>query len=156
MYSVLKLNLWNIGGLFRVADILHKCGKDMASKYDLHHWDNSHLKNWLIVLLCILKNDVYLVMDPKTAVATFQVRKMGSSLLFQKLATVPVYAGSGIGSFCLREIERIGRAYGCTEVICEVYDQSKHAISFYEHKGYCVYGAVDTLKYSELKMKKEL
>ena len=47
-------------------------------------------------------------------------------------------------------------AANCKEVICEVYDKSEHARKFYEHKGYMVYGETDTLKYKELKMKKEI
>lgn len=156
MYSEIKLKIWNVGSLYKVADILYKCGKDMAVKYDLHHWDNSHLKNWLIVLMCALKNDIYLVFDNKTPVATFQIQKKESSLLFQKLATVPEFAGKGVGSFCLNKIEQIGRERGCSEIVCEVYDKSKHAIQFYEHKGYTVYGTVETLKYNELKMIKKL
>ena len=156
MYSVIKLKIWSIGKLYRVADILYQCGKDMANRYDLHHWENSHLKTWLIVLMCVLKNDIYLVLDQKTPVATFQVQKKENALLFQKLATHPAFAGKGIGSFCLSEMERIARERGCLEIICEVYDQSRHAIRFYEHKGYTVYGTVKTLKYNELKMRKPL
>ena len=95
MYSVKKLSILNIRGLLKVSDILYKCGKDMAARYDLHHWDNPHVKNWAIVALCALKNSIYLV-------------------------------------------------------------KSGHAKAFYEHKGYTVYGETDTLKYKELKMKKEL
>lgn len=156
MYSAIKLKIWNVGKLYQVADILYKCGKDMAIKYDLHHWDNSHLKNWLIVLLCAVKNDIYLIFDNETPVDTFQIQKNGSSLLFQKLATAPDFAGKGVGSFCLNEIERIGCENACSEIVCEVYDQSNHAIRFYEHKGYTVYGTVETLKYNELKMIKKL
>lgn len=156
MYSVQRLKITSIRGLLKVSDILYKCGKDMAARYDLHHWDNPRVKNWIIVALCVLKNDVYLVFDDKTPVATFQTRKAGTSFLFQKLATSPEFAGGGVGSFCLQEIERLGKAEGCTEVICEVYDKSGHAKAFYEHKGYTVYGETDTLKYKELKLKKEL
>lgn len=156
MYSAIKLKMWNVGKLYIVADILYKCGKDMAIKYDLHHWNNSHPKNWLIVLMCALKREIYLVFDHATPVATFQIQKKGSSLLFQKLATAPNFAGKGVGSFCLNEIERIGRENGCSDITCEVYDQSKHAIQFYEHKGYAVCGTVETLKYNELKMIKNI
>ncbi len=156
MYSVCKLRIWNISGLLKVSDILYKCGKDMASKYDLHHWDNSHLKNWLIVTLCALKNNIYLVYNNKTPVATFQTRKVDCSYLFLKLATSPDHAGGGVGTFCLNEIERLGKCEGCTEIICEVYDKSEHAMKFYEHRGYLAYGTTDTLKYKELKLKKEL
>ena len=128
----------------------------MAKQYGLHHWDNSHVKNWVIVALCSVKNRIYLVFDGKTPVATFQTRKQNQSYLFQKLATSPDFAGKGVGTFCLGEIERLATEEGCKEVICEVYDKSEHAKAFYEHKGYLVYGETDTLKYKELKLRKEL
>lgn len=156
MYSVCKLKIWNLPKLLKVSNILYKCGKDMAAKYDLHHWDNSHVKNWAIVALCALKNDIYLVCDDQVSVATFQTKKIGESYLFQKLATSPEYAGKGIGAFCLGEIERLGKQENCKEVICEVYDLSERAKRFYENRGYVVYGATDTLKYKVLKLKKEL
>lgn len=156
MYSFKKLKIYNISQLLKVSGILYKCGKDMAAKYGLQHWNNSHFKNWVIVALCALKNDVYLVYNEKMPAATFQTRKLNDSFLFQKLATSPEFAGSGIGTLCLGEIERLAKQSGAKEIICEVYDKSKHAISFYEKKGFSVYGAVDTLKYTELKLKKEL
>lgn len=156
MYSIKKVNFWNISELFKVSDILYKCGKDMATKYNLHHWDNSRVKNLIIVALCVLKNDIFLVYNDKEAVATFQTRKVQESYLFQKLATLPEFSGSGIGSFCLNEIEKQGKNKKCSEIICEVYDKSEHAKAFYEHKGYITYGTTETLKYKELKFKKEL
>lgn len=156
MYSVHRVKIWNISGLLKVSNILYKCGKDMAEKYDLHHWDNSHVKNWIIVLICSLKNRIYLVRDGKMPLATFQTRKIEKSYLFSKLATSPDFAGKGIGGFCLNEIERLAKSEDCKEIICEVYDKSEHAKSFYEHKGYLVYGVKDTLKYKELKLRKEL
>ena len=156
-YSIRKVGIFNIPALLRVSGILYKCGKDMAEKYDLHHWDNSHLKNWIIVALCALKNKIYLVYDGSgAAVATFQTRKLGSSYLFLKLATLPELAGRGVGSFCLSEIERLASEVECSEVICEVYDKSEHAKSFYEKRGYTPYGTAETLKYTEIKLKKEL
>lgn len=156
MYLVCKSKIWNITKLLQVSNVLYKCGKDMAAKYDLHHWDNSHVKNWVIVALCAIKNQIYLVYDNKTPVATFQTRKIDRSYLFQKLATSPEFAGRGIGTFCLNEIERLAKSENCKEIICEVYDRSEHAKVFYEHKGYLVYGETDTLKYKELKLRKEL
>ena len=156
MYSVRKLNIANLAGLLKVSGILYDCGKDMAAKYDLHHWNNSHIKNWIIVGLCALKNNIYLVFDGKTAIATFQTRKVKNSYLFQKLAISPEYSGKGIGSFCLEEIENLGRKANCSEAICEVYDKSEHAMGFYEHKGYVVYGEITTVKYKELMLRKEL
>lgn len=154
MYSVRKVRLWNLSGLLKVSGILYRCGKDMARKYDLHHWNNSHIKTWIIVALCLLKNHVYLVYRDKKPLATFQTRKVNDSYLFQKLATLPDFSGAGVGTFCLNEIERMGRSSGCREIICEVYDKSERAIDFYERRGYAVYGTTETLKYNELKLKK--
>ena len=138
-----------------MSDILYECGKDMADKYDLHHWDNSHIKNHIIIVLCALKNDIYLVYNRNTPVAPFQTRKIGDrSFLFQKLATVPLLSGTGIGSYCLTEIERLAKDSGCIEVVCEVYVKSKHAKNFYEHRGYMTCGTSETLKYKEWAMRK--
>ena len=156
LYQVIKLSKCSIVGLKTVSDILYECGKDMAQEYNLHHWDNSHIKNHIIVALCAMKNDIYLVYSKKTPVATFQTRKTGQSWLFQKLATVPAFSRGGIGSYCLTEIEQLARENGCTEVVCEVYDKSEHAKSFYEHRGYATYGVTETLKYKEVKLRKEL
>lgn len=156
MYSVCKLHKWNISKLKMVSDILYKCGKDMAAQYDLHHWDNSHIKNYIVVGLCALKNDIFLVYDENVPVATFQIRKEDKSLLFQKLATSPAFAGGGIGSYCINIIEMMAKESGLTNVICEVYAESKHAITFYEHRGYKTYGTTQTLKYKEYKMRKDI
>lgn len=154
MYSVCKLKVWDVKGLLHVSNILYKCGKDMAQKYQLYHCDNSHVKNWVILALCIPKNNIYLVYDDKIPIATFQTKKINKSYLFQKLATSPEFGGKGIGTFCLEEIEKLAKSNNCKEIICEVYNKSEHAKAFYLHKGYEVYGKTETLKYTELKLKK--
>ena len=156
MYSVSKLSKFNVLKLKKVADILYKCGKDMAKKYNLHHWDNSHLKTWIIVFLCSLKNDIYLVYNEKIPIATFQTRKIGKSLLFQKLATNPKFSRLGIGTYCLSKIECFAKENECQDIVCDVYDKSEHAKRFYEHRGYTICGATETLKYTQLKLRKEL
>lgn len=156
LYSIYKIKKWDVVGLLKISDILYKCGKDMAKRYSLHHWNNSRLKTWVIVFLCLLKNNIYLVCEKNILVATFQTRKIDDSFLFQKLATLPEYAGGGIGSFCLNEIERLAKTEGCEAIICEVYDKSEHAKRFYENRGYHTYGVVNTIKYKEIKLKKEI
>ena len=76
--------------------------------------------------------------------------------MFQKLATLPKFSGGGIGSYCLSEIERIAKEKECVDIVCEVYEKSEHAKVFYEHSGYKIYGSTETLKYKELKLRKEL
>ena len=48
LYSIHKLKKYNLTELKKVSDILYECGKDMAKKYDLHHWDNSRIKNHIL------------------------------------------------------------------------------------------------------------
>ncbi len=99
MYSAIKLKIWNVGKLYQVADILYKCGKDMAIKYDLHHWDNSHPKNWLIVLLCAVKNDIYLIFDNETPVATFRIQKMEVHFFSKSLPQLPILQAKALAHF---------------------------------------------------------
>lgn len=154
MYEVKRVSLINLPGQFKVNNILYDCGKDMAKKYDLHHWDNSHFKNLIIVVLCELKNAVYLVTDRGKPVATFQIKQVEKTMRFEKLACSPIYSGKGIGSFCMNYIETLARKSNCEKVCMEVYSSSKHALEFYLHKGYKICGETKTLKYSEVKMEK--
>lgn len=154
MYSATKLGLLDIAGLRKVEAILYRCGKNMAQEYGLQHWNNSHLKNAVIVFLCALKNDIYLVCDEKRAVATFQTDIKGQVLKLQKLATDPVYAGKGAGTFCMQTLEEIAKEMSCKKICLEVYDQSRHAVRFYEKRGYTLCGTTSSLKYTELQMEK--
>ncbi len=156
MYSVHKLNIFDLRELKQVSDILYDCGKDMVKTLNLHHWDNSRFKIWGIIIMCTLKNDIYLLYDGEKPVASFQTHKDGGNMSFQKLATAPAFSNTGIGSYCLTEIENLAKEKMCSGVICEVYDQNQRAKRFYEHKGYTVYGTVNTRKYRELRMRKEI
>lgn len=158
MYRVSKVSPFHVRSLLAVIGILHRCGKNMATQQNLQHWNNSVLKNAVILVLCLLKkNTIYLVLDVENRpVATFQTRRCGTDLRFQKLATEPAYAGRGIGSFCMEQIEGEAKNIGCQRVCMEVYDKSLHAIHFYEKRGYTICGTVNTLKYTELTMEKQL
>ena len=154
MYTLKKVGKLDIQKLYTVARILNFCGKDMAEKYNLHHWNNPFTKSLLIVGMCTLKNDIYLLYDETKPVATFMTRRNGDTLHFEKLGTLPSESGKGIGSLCMNKIEEMAKKAGCNKVIMEVYEPSQHAISFYEHKGYKRVGMTDTFKYKEIKMEK--
>ena len=156
LYTVRKINILNLIGQFKVNNILFDCGKDMAAKYNLHHWDNSHLKNFIIVLLCELKNTVYLVEDKGYPIATFQIKISDKAIHFEKLACSPKYAGKGIGSYCIGYIEQLAAKTNCNRICMEVYSPSQHALEFYIHRGYKICGEKETRKYSEVKMEKIL
>ena len=156
MKITVRVHWYNIGKICSVAKILNECGKDMGLKYNLHHWDNLYLKSLLIVLLCIMKNEIYVVSDGKKDIATFQVKCMGNALHFEKLGVRPAAAGAGYGSYCMNLIENMAKKKTINKVKMEVYDKSNHAIQFYEKRGYRKIGTDGTLKYTELVMEKEL
>lgn len=156
MYKLLKVRKVDIVKLNNVASILNACGRDMARKYSLYHWDNPYIKTLVIVLICNLKNDVFLLYDDLRPVATFMTNKSGEMFHFEKFGTLPSESGHGAGSFCMMKIEDIARKAGCKKVSMEVYEPSRHAIAFYEHRGYKIIGRENTLKYKEVKMEKGL
>lgn len=156
MFKLKKIGKLDIRKQCKVASILNACGKDMAKNYNLHHWDNPYVKSLIIVGLGALKNSVFLVYEENNPVATFMVKKKGDSLHFEKLGTLPSQSGKGIGSFCMNKIEKLAHKSGCKKVVMEVFEPSKHAISFYEHRGYRMVGTIETLKYKEIKMEKNI
>lgn len=156
MYTLKKVGKLDIPKLNAVAQIHNACGKDMAKKYDLHHWDNPFIKSLIIVGLCDLKNTIFLLYDEAKPVATFMTKRQGDALHFEKLGTLPSLSGKGIGSLCMAKIEELAKKAGCKKVVMEVYEPSQHAISFYEHKGYITVGTTDTMKYKEVKMEKRI
>ena len=156
MKSIEKVHFYNIKSFFEITKILNECGKDMARKYNLHHWENPMLKTMIIVVLCLLKNKVYLVKYDGLAEATFQLKSGEDELFFEKLAVNPISGNKGYGSFCMKAIEKKAEQLGKHKVRMEVYDQSQHAIDFYLAKGYSKVGETHTLKYNSLIMEKEL
>ncbi|MBR4470616.1 MAG: GNAT family N-acetyltransferase [Erysipelotrichaceae bacterium] len=156
MYTQIKISKLDFKSLYYIARILNLCGKDMAVKCDLHHWDNSLIKSFAIALCCSIKNDVFLVKENEMPVATYMTRIKDDGLYFEKLATHPNYSGKGIGSYCMDQIEKKAKDGNLKRVYMEVYQLSQNAISFYEHRGYKKNGITDTLKYKEVMMEKNI
>ena len=138
MYSFKKVNLFDISKQFVVARMLYTCGKNMAQKYDLHHWDNSFIKTLVIVFICMLKNDVYILFEDNVMVATFQTKVINRCLFLEKLCVLPEFSGNGIGSLCLKKVENVANDLKCEKIVLNVYRYSNHAISFYKKNGYRV------------------
>lgn len=157
LYTIKKINKLDLYNLNKVLTILRKCGKNMKEKYGLRHWYNPWLKDVVIVLLCSLKNHIFLIEDSdKRFVATYQLRIQGEKCHLCKLATMPSFSGNGVGSFCIKSIEQEAKRNNCKSVVFEVYEESQHAICFYENRGYKKIGTLETLRYKEVIMEKEL
>ena len=148
--SMRARRIYNLKDIFAVTRILYNCGKDMARQYDIHHWDNSKIKTLLIVIICAIKNHIFVVENDNMIVATYQTTIKDKSLHFEKLAVEPQHNGKGIGSFCLQEIEKEARDNGCRNVEMDVYSKSEHAIQFYINHGYTHVKNNNTLKYEIL------
>ena len=156
LYTVEQYNFFKFLYLFYIANILYSCGKDMAEKYGLHHWDNSYLKTLMIVIYYSFKNSILLVFSDNKPVATFQIKQKNKKLHFEKLATLPNASKSGIGSFCLSYIESLAKKLACSHVNMEVYASAEHAILFYKNRNYSVVGKRQSLKYPLIVMEKQL
>lgn len=156
-YTIKKVGHFDLFSMYHISQILVSCGKDMVQKYNLRHWNNGIFKTFLIVCYLSLKHDMWLVIDEgRQSVATFQTKKTSKGLHFGKLATSPQSAGKGIGSFCMLAIEEIAIKLGCDVVYMEVYDKSQHAINFYLHRGYIQCGMMNSFKYKEYILQKQL
>lgn len=59
-----------------------------------------------------MKNDVYIVYEKKNIISTYQLMKEDGSLYFRKLAILPRESGKGVGSFCMKQIEKTARNEG--------------------------------------------
>ena len=151
-----RIHFINFFSILKISSILRKCGKDMAIKYGIHHWDNSLIKNLLIVMYGLLRNETYLITHKKEVVGTVQIYYKEDYIHFSKLAVLPDYNGRGYGSIILSFIFEKGVSMNKTKVLCEVYDKSEHAISFYLNRGFVVVSKTKTLKYTELVMEKGL
>ncbi len=148
-----RIKMMDLAGLKKVEKVLYACGKDMAKKYDIHQWDNTHAKDMIILALCELKNDVFLVSDElEKTVATFQVRATDDVLYFEKFGTLPECRGKGIAEKMLEKIKRIAKEKGCSKVACSVYEKNKYALEYYQKNGFTTCGMTQTKKYKLIDM----
>lgn len=150
-----KIYFFSIMDIFHYAYILTECGKDMYEKYGLTHWKNSFIKNFLIVIIGLFKNQLFIGFISGKYCCAFQIHFLKEGVLFSKLCTLPIFHSRGIGNQCIDYINLKAKQKGKNFLICEVYDQSTHAINFYKKRGFKIISTKKTLKYNELIMKRE-
>jgi GNAT superfamily N-acetyltransferase len=49
---------------------------------------------------------------------------------------LPEYQGRGIGTWCMRRVERLARGAGCVAVRLDAYERYAELLRFYEKLGY--------------------
>lgn len=153
-----QVALYDIRNLWKVSKIISQCGLDMYNKYALRHWLNSTVKTFLIVIYTSLrdKRKVYSLQQDNILIATYQASKVGKSFKFGKFAVSPKMSGKGIGSECIHIMTQQALQLNCSFLECEVFDRSDHAIHFYLNRGFLKNGECNTLKYSEIKLIKQI
>jgi ribosomal protein S18 acetylase RimI-like enzyme len=131
-----------------VAALLAACGAEMAAR-GFMNWSTPYPIERLRA--DAVEREVYLVRpvggDP---VATFTIgaapghayddaiweEPAGPALYLNRLAVSPSAQGGGLGSWCMREIERMARAKGCRAVRFDVLATNAGLRGFYERLGY--------------------
>lgn len=148
---------FDIPSIWRASNIVFECGRDMSKRYGLHHWDNSRLLTFCIVMygINIKKTKLWRVNSNNKTVATFQTKIKGNYLNFSKLAVSPASEGKGIGKECLNFMSSIALQNNLKGLSCEVLTDSSHALNFYLHNGFKEVGSISTLHYSETVLVKE-
>lgn len=153
-----QVDIFNLRTLWKVSEIIRQCGNDMFEKYGLKHWLNSKIKTFLIVLYVATKErrKIYSVSKHNDIIATYQACKVGNSYKFGKFAVSPTMNGMGVGSECIQIMTLQALKFGCSFLECEVYCKSEHALNFYLKRGFRRNGEINTLKYKELKLIKDI
>ncbi|MFO0660339.1 MAG: N-acetyltransferase [Polyangiaceae bacterium] len=57
-------------------------------------------------------------------------------LFVEELAVHPDYAGRGIGSFALEQLDHLARVRGCTHLVLEVAENNERALKFYRARSF--------------------
>ncbi|MBU5294101.1 GNAT family N-acetyltransferase [Anaerosalibacter bizertensis] len=120
-----------------VYNLLKKCGQDMYEKDNLLHW----LRPYPIESI---KEDVktkyvFIVKEKEYTVATFMLSDMKSIffnddekfIYLSKFAVLPNMSRTGIGTRCIKYIEKLARKNNFLGIRLDVYDKSEKAIKFY-------------------------
>jgi GNAT superfamily N-acetyltransferase len=137
------------------------CGRALRERLGLRHWDPAYPRERMLEEATT--REVWLVSDGAAAVATFT---LGAdpiprypaelfdpaipSIYVNRLAVAPPRWGSGIGRFCMREIESRARAVGARAVRLDLVAAYTRGLAFYRQLGYeergsLVLGALDVI-----------
>lgn len=148
--SIRKINAEEVEPLH---SILSKCGKDMQARFGLSHW----IPPYPLELMhkSAQERDVYAVYDGVELVATFTTGAAPPpyyltipglwqswdaagepALYLNRLAVLPEFQGRGIGTWCMKKIERLAQAEGCRAVRFDAYDKHLKLLEFYDRLGY--------------------
>ncbi|WP_079528171.1 GNAT family N-acetyltransferase [Halobacillus hunanensis] len=155
--------------LSEVYEIIKNSGEKMFKEKGLIHWRTPYpIEN---IKIDCKEREVFLAKntDTNSYVHTFQLEflnddlknsnsnnKVSNIVVINKFATLPQYAGCGIGKQSINYIEKYCLSRGVSNISLEVYDKSKHAIRFYKKRGFVVTGSKSTRHFTVSLMEKQL
>lgn len=142
--------------------IIKVCGIDMYKKRGLTHWKKPYPKDFIkkdcvekkVFLIKDLDEDIYVHTFQLEFSEVIEVEKKGTATL-SKFATLPEYAGQGIGKQSLDFIESMCLEKGVSTLSLEVYDQSEEAVEFYRNRGFKIIKSKPTTNFSVFIMEKD-
>ena len=134
--------------------ILIACGLDLKERFGLSHW-----MPVVYSLKSMLKDarslEVYALTIGEEQIGTFMLEttptvplsyikygnihwqvKDASAIYVHKLAVLPAWQGQGLGTWCLRTIERLAAQRGCSTVRLDAVKTHPRLLSFYASQGY--------------------
>ena len=139
-------------------EILRKCGQDMKVRLGLGHWDPPYPLE--LMRKSALERNVYAVLNGDQLVATFTVGAQAPpyyhtipgvweswdasgepALYANRLAVLPEFQRQGIGTWCMKEYERMALAEGCEAIRLDTYDRHLKLLAWYKKLGYHRRGA---------------
>lgn len=133
--------------------ILTQCGQDLQARFGLNHWVPPYPLE--LMRKSAQERDVYAIYDGAELVATFTTGTVPPpyyltipglweswdaagepALYLNRLAVRPELQGRGIGTWCMKTIERMAQAEGCKAVRFDAYDKHLKLLEFYDRLAY--------------------
>ncbi|MBV9387233.1 MAG: GNAT family N-acetyltransferase [Chroococcidiopsidaceae cyanobacterium CP_BM_ER_R8_30] len=134
--------------------ILIACGLDLKERFDLSHWMPG-VYSLESMLKDAMSLEVYALTIGEAQVGTFMLEttssvplsyikygsirwqvKDASAVYVHKLAVLPAWQGQGLGTWCLRTIERLAGQRDCNTVRLDAVKTHPRLLSFYASQGY--------------------
>jgi GNAT superfamily N-acetyltransferase len=137
-----------------VHQILLACGLDLKERFGLSHW-MSPIYPLESMLKDAVELEVYALTLGEDFVGTFTLEttsiaplsyvnygniywqvKDAPAVYVHKLAVLPASQGQGLGTWCLRIIEKLAAERDCCAVRLDAVKTHSKLLSFYENRGY--------------------
>jgi GNAT superfamily N-acetyltransferase len=148
VFKLLTIKNNNIYAIELIHALLVECGKTMHEKYNLNHWhpfmDLNRFKNTM------QNKNLYAVYEETKIVATFNLNTIArdyycdefwsnpaeKAIYLGQLAIHPIYQNSGIGTWCMEQVEQITIEMNCKSIRFDGVSNHPYLKKFYEKLGY--------------------